>query len=175
MHKNGTQHHYSCPYRPQNNAVVERNHQHFFNVASSLFFQSKIFFSFWDDCISIATHNVNRTPSPIIKHHSPYELLYDTCPNYDKLKVFGCLAYAATIPHPRSKFLPRANPCVFIGCPNGVKGYKLYNIDTKTIIISRYVVFNETIFPFHTSPHNLTYTYNFPFSAIPNPIPQFEP
>ncbi|KAL2235930.1 UNVERIFIED_CONTAM: Retrovirus-related Pol polyprotein from transposon RE1, partial [Sesamum indicum] len=45
------------------------------------------------------------------------------------------------------------------------KGYKVYDIDKKTIIISRDVVFKETIFPYadeHTDPINsvVTQTYN---------------
>lgn len=58
------------------------------------------------------------------------------------------MSYATnTLPH-KDKFELRAYKCVFIGYPPGQKAFKLYNIQTKTVFISRDVVFHETIFPY---------------------------
>lgn len=35
----------------------------------------------------------------------------------------------------------------FLGYPHGVKGYKLYDLETKTCFLSRDVVFKESVFP----------------------------
>lgn len=40
--------------------------------------------------------------------------------------------------------------CVFIGYPTGIKGYKLYDIQTKQVFVSRDVVFHKEVFPFHS-------------------------
>lgn len=45
-------------------------------------------------------------------------------------------------------FQPRARPCVFFGYPVGYKGYKLLDLETQSVHISRNVVFHEDIFPY---------------------------
>jgi hypothetical protein len=39
-------------------------------------------------------------------------------------------------------------PCIFIGYPFAKKGYKLYNLSTNSVFVSRNVIFHETVFPF---------------------------
>jgi hypothetical protein len=41
-------------------------------------------------------------------------------------------------------------PCIFIGYPYNMKGYKFYNLQTQFVIISRNAIFHETIFSYAT-------------------------
>lgn len=87
----GTVHKFSCPYRSQQNAMVERKHQQLLNVASSLVFQAAIPITYWGECVSIAAYLIHRTPSPNLEDKYPFEVLFSKAPDYSLINVFGCL------------------------------------------------------------------------------------
>ncbi|XP_071689317.1 uncharacterized protein [Rutidosis leptorrhynchoides] len=101
----------------------------------------------WGDCILTATYLINRTPSSVLKGKSPYVIVYGRSHSLTHLRVFGCLCFATKL-NVHDKFGPKSDKCVFIGYSNTQKGYKLYNLDTKIVLISRDVKFYKNIFPF---------------------------
>lgn len=64
-------------------------------------------------------------------------------PSVRHFKVFGSICYAHIPTKKRTKFDERSQKCIFVGYSSNTKGYRLYNIETKKLIVSRDVIFNE--------------------------------
>ncbi|KAK4389825.1 Retrovirus-related Pol polyprotein from transposon RE2 [Sesamum angolense] len=146
----GILHHRSCPHTPQQNSVVERKHRHILNVARALKFQANLQSKYWGESIHATTYLINtahiNSTMEIDKlpynHHKP--------PFYANLKVFGCLYFASNTSPSKQKCDARAHKCVFLGCSQTHKAYKVVNLDTNLSFYSREVNFHEDIFPFHS-------------------------
>lgn len=64
------------------------------------------------------------------------------------MKYFGCFVMASNISNDCDKLNPRCLPCVFFGYPQTQRGYKLLDLTTKKLFVSRNVKFYETIYPY---------------------------
>ena len=148
----GIVHQTSCVGTPQQNGRMERKHRHILNIARALMFQGKLPTEFWGECVLAAAHLINRTPCEIHKGKTPYEVIFGSAPNYDELKVVGCLAYAHNQKRNGDKFASRSRRCVFLGYPYAKKGWTLYDLETHEIFASRDVTFFEDVFPFSELP-----------------------
>ena len=76
LKEKGVRHQFSCAYRLDQNAVVEREHQQLLNIDRALYFQSKVPISLWGECVVIATFLLNQVPSLLLKFKTPYEMLF---------------------------------------------------------------------------------------------------
>ena len=66
------------------------------------------------------------------------------------LRVIGCLCYAKVV-NELDKLNPRSNMTVHLGYSMTQKGYVLYDLDKKKVLVSRDVAFKEDVFPFKTN------------------------
>ena len=142
----------SCPYTSPQNGKAERIIRSINNMVRSLLFQAHAPPAYWAEALATSTHLLNITPTKTLSFATPHFALHGSPPGYDQLRVFGCLCYpnlSATAPH---KLAPRSARCVFLGYSAHHKGYLCLDVTTNRVIISRHVVFDETVFPFSEQP-----------------------
>lgn len=97
---------------------------------------------FWAESLSYACHLINRIPLAAINGKTPLEAWWGgvAC-DYDTFKLFKCSAYYSV---KKDKLDSRAKKAIFVGSNSGVKGYKLWDLKDRTIILSRDATFDET-------------------------------
>lgn len=83
----------------------------------------------------------------VLGEKTPYEVLYKKVPSYENIKTFGCLCFVHHTRRDRDKFGMRSKRCILVGYSFGKKRWKLYDMEKDEFVISRDVVFEETIFP----------------------------
>jgi len=103
---------------------------------------------FWEDAFLTAVYIINRLPTPILQHKSPYEMVNNSKPDFNFLRVFGCACWPYLRPYNKHKMDFRSKTCIFIGYSIGHRGYKCLDVSTGKIYVSRHVVFDESLFPY---------------------------
>ena len=97
---------------------------------------------FWAEALVYACRLINRLPSTAIGGKTPLEKWSGKpATDYNSLHVFGSTAYYHV---KESKLDPRAKKAIFMGITSGVKGYRLWSLETKKVIFSRDVTFDES-------------------------------
>ena len=86
---------------------------------------------------------VNKSPSSSLDEKAPQEVSTSKKPSLTHLKVFGCEAYVHVPKENMNNLDKKAENCIFIGYKYGLKGYKIWNPETKKVVYSRDVVFRE--------------------------------
>ncbi|CAL8167282.1 unnamed protein product [Prunus armeniaca] len=88
-----------------------------------------------------------RSDNEVLSFKSAEEVWSEKPMDYSKFRVFGCSAYAHIPSDERSKLKPKSTHRIFFGFENGVKGFKLWDINNRKKVVSRDVVFDKTTMP----------------------------
>jgi hypothetical protein len=102
----------------------------------------------WAEVVGIACYMFNRSPSSVLDDKTSHEVWSGKKPSLQHLRAFGCDAYVHVPKENRIKLDKKVEKCIFIGYKYGVKGYNLWNPETKKTVYSRDVVFREVKYVF---------------------------
>jgi histone deacetylase 1/2 len=151
LSRHGTIMRFSCPYTSQQNGKAERILRTLNDGVRALLFHASMPAKFWAEALSTSTFLLNRRPCRSTAPHTPHELLLGVAPDYNMLRVFGCLSYPNTEATSRHKLDRRSVACVFFGYSPDHRGYRCYDPVSRRVLTSRHVHFVEDAFPFATA------------------------
>nr|GEV31185.1 retrotransposon protein, putative, Ty1-copia subclass [Tanacetum cinerariifolium] len=110
----------------QQNGLAERMNITLLNKVSCLLIQSSLPYSFWAEATVMTAYLINRSPSTSLEKKTPMDLWSGHSANYEMLRIFGCAAYSYVN---QGKLKPKAIKCIFLGYPDGLKGYRLWRVE----------------------------------------------
>lgn len=82
----------------------------------------------------------------IVAGKTPFEAFTRRKPRIKHLRVFGCICYSHVPSTLRQKLDNKVEKRVFMGYENYEKGYGVYILDSKKIVLSKSVIFHENKF-----------------------------
>ena len=89
--------HFSMPYTPQQNGVVERNNRTILDMTPAILKNKNLPKVFWGEAVSTAVYLLNRAPIKSLEGKTPYEGWTGRQPSVEHLKVFGCIVFVKTL------------------------------------------------------------------------------
>lgn len=130
-------------YASEQNGVSERKNRTMMEMARSMLGDKGIPKTFWAEAVHTAVYLLNRCPTVAVQDKTPIEVWSGKKPSAKHLKVFGSICYIHIPQQKRSKLDDKSEKGIFFGYSTQSKGYRIYNIKTKKLIISRDVEFDE--------------------------------
>lgn len=141
--ENGIVHQTTTPYTPEQNGMLERMNRTVVEKARCLLFDANLEKKFWAEAVNSAVYLRNRSNAAGLRDKTPFEVWTGKKPNVNHLRIFGSTAMVH-IPKPkRTKWDKKATKMILVGFNENTKGYRLYNPENNSVIISRDVIIME--------------------------------
>uniref|UniRef100_A0AAG5DV13 Retrovirus-related Pol polyprotein from transposon TNT 1-94 n=1 Tax=Anopheles atroparvus TaxID=41427 RepID=A0AAG5DV13_ANOAO len=140
LKNNGIVGQFSSPYSPQQNGTAERKNRYLVEMVRCMLSQAKLDHRYWGEAIITANYLQNRLPSRVIKS-TPYERWNGKKPDIKHIRPFGIDVYCYIPSQKRGKLDPKAYKLKLMGYSEQSKAYRLIDLTTKKITISRDVKF----------------------------------
>lgn len=136
----------SAPYAHQQNGKAERAIRtlegHLFSMLESANLPANL----WGEAALTACYLWNRTTSTTLPPNTtPFELVNGRKPDLSHIRVFGSRCFARIPAELQVKLGPHSRKAIFLGYPDGTKGYRLRDTASGAFFIARDVIFNERI------------------------------
>lgn len=127
-------------YAPQQNGVSERKNRTLMEGARTLLVDARLGKHFWAEAVRHLNYVFNRL-LPNGYEKTPFEMFYGRNPSYDDIHRFGCDVYTM-IPYERRKKIDvKAKKMIYVGNDEVSKGYRVADVQTRNISVSRNVKF----------------------------------
>ena len=91
----------------------------------------------WVEVVACSIYLLNRTPKVTVEDKIPEEAWSGTKTSVSHLRIFGSIAFAHILDELKRKLDKKSERCIFTGYSEQDKAYKLYNLVTKQLVVSR--------------------------------------
>ena len=140
----GIVHELITAYKPHQNGIDKRFNRTALNLIRSMLQHMKVPKCFWAEALSTAVYIRNRVTSAALPSDiTPHHLWKGFTPDISHLRVFGCKCWY-TIPKSKVKKLDDRSRCaIFVGYAESSKAYKVIDLESRKVVVSRDVTFDE--------------------------------
>jgi hypothetical protein len=128
---------------PQENGVVQQKNHTLVEMARTMLDEHKTPRCFWADAISIACYMSNRIFLRSILNLTPFELRFGCKSSVSHSRPLGCKCFILKRGN-LDKFESHSSDGILLGYTPHVRSYRVFNLETNTIVESCNVTFNET-------------------------------
>ncbi|KAL0311966.1 UNVERIFIED_CONTAM: Copia protein [Sesamum radiatum] len=140
--EDGIDHQTTVSYNPQQ-GVLERKNRTIMEMARSMLQEKHLPKAFWAEAVYTAVYLLNRCLTKAVQKMTPTEAWSGKKPSAKHLRVFGSICYVHIPTEKRHKLEEKTEKGIFFDYNTQSKGYRIYNLKTKKLIISRDVEFDE--------------------------------
>ena len=133
-------------YTLQHNGVVEQKNQTIMNMVRSMLSHKKLSDDYWDEVVACSVYLLNIPPMVSVQDKICEEEWSGTKTSVAHLRIFCFVAFAHILDELKRNLDKKSERCIFTGYSEKHKAYKLYNLVTKNIVVSRDVKFLEDKF-----------------------------
>lgn len=123
----GIKRHFTAPYTPQQNGVVERRNRTVAAMTRSFLKGANLPSFMWGEAVRHSVYILNRLPTRVLRGRTPYEAWTGDKPNLGHIKMFGCMGYMKIPTVHTQKLDDRSKPVIYLGKEPGTKASRLYD------------------------------------------------
>jgi hypothetical protein len=145
LEEHGIAHVTNTAYTPEQNGRAERVNRSILEGTRAMLIDQALPMSFWAWAACTYAYLKNRSPHHALPNTTPHQLLTGAAPALHHLRVFGTRAHVTIPGHKRRKLEPSAAPLIFIGYPEGDKGYLFLDPVARKIIKSVHAKFDDEL------------------------------
>jgi hypothetical protein len=136
----------SAPYAHQQNGKAERAMHTLKGRLLAMLEAAGLPLTLWGEAVLTAAYLWNRTEfASLPPGRTPFEMVNGVKPDLSHLRIFGSHCWAHIPAELQSKLGPKSRRAVFLGYPDGTKGYRLRDAENGTFFIVRDVIFDEEL------------------------------
>lgn len=125
------------------NCATESKNRTIMETARSMLKAKHFPNDYWAQVVTCVAYILNRCTTKSVHNVVPKEAWCGSKHSVTHMRVFGCVAYANVPNELRKKLDRKGEKCIFVGYNDESKEYKLYNLLTKKVIISKDMHFIE--------------------------------